>query len=301
MTTLVLGHLVLDEIHSFDGNVYHSPGGITFPLRTFAALASPDDRILPVFPYGEDAHPVLRDIAAESPAIDFSGCRQVPEPTTRVRLFHESPTQYNTQLVSSLGPISPDDFRSALDAADLVYLNMMTGQDILLAHASLLRGASRLVYIDLHMIAYRVHPDGTREPAAAAQWKEWIRAGDIIQCNEREFDALTGTGIPRSERIARLFDGTELRGFVLTRGEMGADIHLPDGMRIHVPAVPPPRLVDPTGCGDAFGSTFGWGLSAGEPIERAAERAAVVASFVASLPGSDGMAALRTYLHTERA
>jgi sugar/nucleoside kinase (ribokinase family) len=184
---------------------------------------------------------------------------------------------------------------------DLVYLNMMTGQDILLAHASQLRGAGRLVYIDLHMIAYRVHADGTREPATSARWKEWVRAGDIVQCNEREFDALTGSSIPLTERIASVFDDTDLRMFVLTRGELGADIHLSDRTRIHVPAVPPQRLVDPTGCGDAFGSTLGWGIAAGEPVEHAAQRAAVAASFVASIPGSEGMAALRAILHPERA
>ncbi len=307
MTTLVLGHLVLDEIHSYDGKVYHSPGGITFPLRTFAALRGEDDCVRPVFPYGPDAVDALERMRSED-ALDFSRCWEVEQPTTRVRLFHESPAQYNTQLVSSLGPIPFERFAEELGQAQLVYLNMMTGQDILLEDAAALRGDGRLVYIDLHMIAYRVHRDGRREPTASPRWKEWVRAADVAQCNAREFDALTGcdahdtaAGDARGQTLSHaciqeLFAESELTAFVLTRGESGADIYRPDGSCLHVPAVPPARLVDPTGCGDAFGSTLARGIAAGEDMEIAAARAARAASWVVSLPGSEGIRGLRTFL-----
>ena len=307
MTTLVLGHLVLDEIHSYDGNVYRSPGGITFPLRTLAALQGEDDRLRPVFPYGPDATDALDRMRGED-ALDFSACWEVEQPTTRVRLFHESPSQYNTQLVSSLGPIPRERFSNTLAQADLVYLNMMTGEDILLEDAAALRGEGRLVYIDLHMIAYRVHGDGRREPTASPHWRQWVHAADVAQCNEREFDALTGCGdqehrggekgnrVRHRACIDDLFEGSDLTAFVLTRGESGAEIFLSDGSSLHVPAIPPGRLVDPTGCGDAFGSTLAYGIASGEDMAAAAERAARAASFVVSIPGSDGIQALRTQL-----
>lgn len=312
MTILVLGHLVLDEIHSYDGEVYNSPGGITFPLRTFAALAGEGDRVRPVFPYGPDAVDALERMRSED-GLDFSACREVEQPTTRVRLFHESPSQYNTQLVSSLGPISRERFTGELETADLVYLNMMTGQDILLDDAAVLRGEGRVVYIDLHMIAYRVHRNGRREPSASPLWKDWVRAADVAQCNEHEFDALTGSAVSgrrhgvkeaamlRRASIKELFEDGSLTAFVLTRGESGADIFRPDGSCLHVPAVPPERLIDPTGCGDAFGSTLAYGIAAGEELGSAANRAARVASFIVSLPGSRGMQALRTYLREDSA
>jgi len=186
MTTLVLGHLVLDEIHAWDGSVYHAAGGITFPLGTFSALAGKHDMVLPVFPFGADAREVLRESEDRFPEMTIEHCWEVDQGTTCVRLFHESPAQYNTQLVRSLPPIPRQRYEQLLDASDLVYLNMMTGEDILLSDAALLRGKGRLVYIDLHMIAYRVHGDGKREPAPSQDWKRWIVAGDIVQCNERE-------------------------------------------------------------------------------------------------------------------
>jgi sugar/nucleoside kinase (ribokinase family) len=295
MTILVLGHLVLDEIHSYDGNVYRTPGGITFPLTALSALTGFGDRLLPLFPYGKDASEVMQAIGTDFPAIDATHCWMVDEGTTRVRLFHVSASQYNTQLVRSLGPIPPDRIEPVLAIADLVYLNMMTGQDISLETAALLRGSGRLVYIDLHMIAYRVHADGRREPAPAEDWKQWVNAGDVLQCNEREFEAL----IPASSEDARvrmLFDVAAPRLFVLTRAEAGADLYSAPGEVLHVPALPPQRIVDPTGCGDAFGSTLALGLARGARLAEAAGNAARAASFVAGIPGSRGMAGLRSHM-----
>ena len=254
------------------------------------------DSLLPLFPYGSDAADVLRALAAEYPSADFRQCWQVAEENTRVRLFHESASQYNTQLVRSLGSIPQERLTPLLEQVSLVYLNMMTGHDITLDTAARLRGDGRLVYIDLHMIAYRVHADGRREPAPSEHWREWLRAGDVLQCNEREFTALIPGASSDSERLSMLFEAAQPRCFVLTRGESGADIyHSPDTV-LHVPAVLPPRTVDPTGCGDAFGSTLAYGLAQGDSLETAAARAARAASFVAGIPGSDGMIGLRAFL-----
>jgi adenosine kinase len=39
---------------------------------------------------------------------------------------------------------------------------------------------------------------------------------------------------------------------VVTRGSEGSVMHLPGGKRVEIPAVPAERVVDPTGCGDAY-------------------------------------------------
>ncbi|MCZ7555383.1 MAG: PfkB family carbohydrate kinase [Bacteroidia bacterium] len=296
MNIVILGHLVLDEIHTFDGGIIESAGGITFPLSAFAAASAPEDVLLPVFPYGSDAGDVLRGLLRDFPNIDASHCTAVAEANTRVRLFHDAHAGYNTQLVSSLGSISRDSLQRVLPQAQLVYLNMMTGQDILPSEAALLRDPGRLVYLDLHMIAYRVRPDGHREPAAPSDWAQWARATDVLQCNEREFAAFLPDDADDASRVRRLFDAADLRCVVITRGEKGADIFLPSGERAHVPAEPVTRLVDTTGCGDTFGSVFALGLARNENVELAARRAARAASFVASVPGSHGIGGLRAVL-----
>jgi adenosine kinase len=49
---------------------------------------------------------------------------------------------------------------------------------------------------------------------------------------------------------------------IVTRGEQGAEI-LTDGQRVDIPCVQADRVVDPTGCGDAFRAGVLYGLTNG--------------------------------------
>jgi sugar/nucleoside kinase (ribokinase family) len=292
MTILVLGHLVLDEIHTLDGAVYDTPGGITFPLLSFASVAATRDEIVPVFPVGTDAVDVLNDMLRDVPAVRRDGLYEVDAPATRVRLFHESRSRYNTRLVTALPPIDSRRFTPHLDSAQLVYLNMMTGQDIRVEDLGALKAPGRLVYIDLHMVAYSVRHDGLRVPSAGA-WEEWVRAADMIQCNSDELHALFGE-TDDTAIIGRVFESSGLKAAVITHGEQGADIWLSPGERLHVDAVRRSDTLDPTGCGDTFGSVFAYLYAQGAAPGEAARQAATAASFVAGIPGSQGMLGLRT-------
>jgi adenosine kinase len=43
-----------------------------------------------------------------------------------------------------------------------------------------------------------------------------------------------------------------VRAYIVTRGGEGSLVHLPDGRTLEIPAVTAGKLVDPTGCGDAY-------------------------------------------------
>lgn len=297
MITAVLGHLVLDEIHTFDGRCIESVGGIHFALGTMRALARAGDVIRPVFPIGADARAPYDALYGDAAAIDGRWTPTVAQPSTRVRLHHDSPHQYNTQLVQSLGPISFDDITAAAADADLVYANMMTGEDLLLADALHMRARTRgLVYLDLHMIAYRVGAHGARATAPIEAWQDWVRVPDVLQCNERELAALGGMCADEDARIARIMEHADLRLLVVTRGEAGATLVSRDGTRTEVPAAEAPAVVDPTGCGDAFGATLAWHLALGMDAREAARIAARAAAYVVSIPGSIGIESLPTHL-----
>lgn len=50
---------------------------------------------------------------------------------------------------------------------------------------------------------------------------------------------------------------------IITRGELGSDIHLKHGEILSIPAVPTHYAVDPTGCGDAYRAGLLYGLAHG--------------------------------------
>jgi adenosine kinase len=65
---------------------------------------------------------------------------------------------------------------------------------------------------------------------------------------------------------------------VVTKGEKGCSIHTRDGVE-DVPAVPPDRIADPTGVGDAFRGGFIKGLAMGAPYAVCARIGSVAATY----------------------
>ncbi|MCC7417984.1 MAG: carbohydrate kinase family protein [Acidobacteria bacterium] len=66
---------------------------------------------------------------------------------------------------------------------------------------------------------------------------------------------------------------------IVTRGEKGSTVLASRGMATHVPAVPPRRIVDPTGVGDAFRGGLLKGLALGLPHPACARLGSVAATY----------------------
>ena len=64
---------------------------------------------------------------------------------------------------------------------------------------------------------------------------------------------------------------------VVTRGAEGSTVHTREG-KTDVAALPAERVVDPTGCGDAFRSGLLYGLARGWPLAKCAQLGAVMGS-----------------------
>lgn len=75
------------------------------------------------------------------------------------------------------------------------------------------------------------------------------------------------------EDIAR-----QVKALVVTRGAEGSTIHA-GGRQLHVAAVPPDRVVDPTGCGDAYRAGLLYGIMNGLDWENTARIASTLATF----------------------
>ncbi len=74
---------------------------------------------------------------------------------------------------------------------------------------------------------------------------------------------------------------------VITRGEKGADLYA-GGRQIHVPAIPPEPLADPTGAGDAFRGGFLKGYLHDLSVERCGQMGALAATFCLEQQGTQG-------------
>jgi adenosine kinase len=95
----------------------------------------------------------------------------------------------------------------------------------------------------------------------------------LVVSNDYEFELLRQkTTLDEAAMLERT------GALVVTCGEKGCIIHERSG-RIHVPAVPPHRIVDPTGVGDAFRGGFMKGMAHGADYAVCARLGAVAATY----------------------
>ncbi|MGH9312174.1 MAG: carbohydrate kinase family protein [Vicinamibacterales bacterium] len=122
----------------------------------------------------------------------------------------------------------------------------------------------RYIYDPSQQVA-RVDGDGLRAGLVGAS---------ILICNDYEFEIIRQkTGMDEATVV-----GAVREAVVVTRGEKGATIHTRGG-QVHVPAVRPHRIVDPTGVGDAYRGGFMKGLAAGAGYETCARLGSVAATY----------------------
>ena len=104
--------------------------------------------------------------------------------------------------------------------------------------------------------------------------RDGLTGSALVICNDYEFELLRQkTGLDADAMLERT------GALVITRGEHGCSI-LQDGTRTDVPAVPPHRIVDPTGVGDAFRGGFMKGMARGADYETCARLGSVAAAYV---------------------
>ena len=106
-----------------------------------------------------------------------------------------------------------------------------------------------------------------------AQLKDGIVGAHIVICNDYEFELIRQkTGMQEADVLA------VASMLIITRGEHGSTVITRD-TRIDVPAVPPDRIVDPTGVGDAFRGGLMKGLASGRSLEVSAQMGSVAATW----------------------
>lgn len=104
-----------------------------------------------------------------------------------------------------------------------------------------------------------------------------LRAGlvgaTLVIVNDYEFELIRQkTDMDESAVLAKA------GALVITRGELGCSIFERSG-RSDVPALPPHRMVDPTGVGDAFRGGFLMGMARGADYRRCAQLGSVAATY----------------------
>ncbi|MGQ0639175.1 MAG: PfkB family carbohydrate kinase [Gemmatimonadaceae bacterium] len=273
----VIGSFVWDRIYGRDqrSGPVEEWGGITYALGGMDAALCHDWEIVPIIKVGKDLElqaleylRALRHIARDARPV------AVEQPNNRVTLRYYEVERRSEVLSGGVPPWTWLGLRPLLDNLDALYINLISGFELDLETAQLVRQHFRgPIYCDLHSLLLAVQPDGLRTPRPLPNADAWMRCFDFVQCNEAEMalmadDALALAAIamnvgvrslvvtlsargavyfvaPGFERIADIRRATRIDaslGTVRTALLSAADAHVKEG--------------DPTGCGDVFGATY---------------------------------------------
>ena len=296
----VIGTFVWDIIHGRDPRA--SPveewGGISYALAGLDAALPPEWEIVPVMKVGADLAPrateflrSLRRLAPDAALIE------VPYPNNRVELRYFSDERRSEVLSGGVPGWSWLGLKPLLAGLDALYVNLISGFELDLETARLLRQHFRgPIYCDLHSLVLAVQPSGLRTPRPLPDAAEWCRCFDLVQVNEDELAMMA----PDPLALAATALGAGVRCLTVTLGARGAayfaapdfdslaDLGRPRPLgassgpvrTARVPAEPTASARgDPTGCGDVWGATYFSRLVAGDKLAdamRAAHRAAAL-------------------------
>ena len=295
----VVGSFVWDVIHGRD--VRSAPveewGGITYALSGLDAALPDDWEVVPVMKVGYDLAPrareflgTLRRIAPDAALVE------VPYPNDRVELFYYSSERKSEILHGGVPGWTWLGLRPLVEGLDALYVNLISGFELDLETATLLRQHFKgVVYCDLHSLVLAVQPGGLRTPRPLPDVAAWCRCFDLLQVNEDELAMMA----PDPMALAATALANGVRSLAVTLGKRGAVYfaqpefdrltNLSGGAGALGAALGPVRTAlvpaspvltnagDPTGCGDVWGATYFSRLLAGDTLSdafAAANRAA---------------------------
>lgn len=148
------------------------------------------------------------------------------------------------------------------------------GRDAMLAHAAQLSSAG---------IPFVFDPGQGLPMFDGPELKRFVEQATWVALNDYEARMLCDRTGQTLETLSR----SHLRGVIVTLGAQGCDLWQ-QGVRSHVPGVAASRLLDPTGCGDAFRGALLYGIERNWSLQRCVELGNRVGAVkIASLGGQN--------------
>lgn len=236
-------HILPDKIDSISlsflvDSLVREPGGIAANIAYTLALLGERPTIMATV--GEDY--VEHRAWLEERGVDTSGIKVVPDLFTAS--FFVNTDQANAQIASFYpGAMSRASELSFADLPQKPELAVISPND----PGAMVKYGRECVDLG---IPYLYDPSQQIVRLDAEQLEEGIQNCTMLFCNDYEFGLIQDkTGLS----VADILSNTEL--VLITCGEKGANLYF-DDIEHHTPVIPPDKIADPTGVGDAFRGGF---------------------------------------------
>jgi hypothetical protein len=257
MKITVIGTINKDLILPFRNIPIESFGGIFYDISILSYLLKEDDEIIPVSFIGEDIFSTVQAVLNKLPNVSRAGIIPLPQKNHKVILEYTSPSRRQEKLLFQFPPLTWEQISPFIDS-DMIIINMISGWDIEEeTYLKLSKAVRSRLYLDIHYWVMGIDNLGRRFLKKPEGAEAWLSGSKFVQMNEEEYQALSANSRNEVEFYHRFF--REDQNLLITRGAKGSTaIYQREGMvgQKHLPAWKVPRMVDNTGCGDAFGAGF---------------------------------------------
>jgi sugar/nucleoside kinase (ribokinase family) len=257
---VALGSIVRDEIHTHRGETVRSFGGITYNLVSLARIL-PEYEVLPVAHLGRDDLDEYRALLSGFPNVNIEGLVLDEGPTKRNVLRYRDAAHRTVENHGENRPIPFEAVKPYLESDGLL-VNVVRNGDLTYQDMKTLSYAFREpIFVDIHNL-FRVSQDREKpDPRHLAEWGRWVSLMDLLQMNSAEVSRFTGFTLETQE------DYENAAALLMSRGPRAVSITLAERGVVHgfrtetggsVEFLPAPEvdIVDPTGCGDVYASSY---------------------------------------------
>ncbi len=238
----IIGHVTRDIVRIMD-EARKNPGGTAYytslPLQRLGLKVAVITKLAT-----EDQTSLLNELKQNKVTIF---CGESPETTIFENIYQEETRSDRVQKVRSIAkPFSPRDIDPV--SAPIFHLGPLTKKDIPLKLLEELSKRNVLVSLDIQGFIRDIENEIVRESDWAEKQKGLVFV-DILKANINEARILSGEY--NVEQAASRLAEYGPREVIVTLGYKGSVIYS-NKQFYRIPAYPPRKIVDPTGCGDTY-------------------------------------------------
>ncbi len=274
---IILGSIVLDEVHTYDGHAYRGWGGAAYSIAA-ASILMPDYEIWPITWIGCEEKEAFMEFLAGYPNVSTDFIRCEHGVTNRNRLVYRDEQERDEFFELRTRPIPFEAVKPHLEHVDAILVNFITPNDIEFGTMKSISMAFKgILYGDIHSLLRRPTSNGKFELVRSLPgWNQWASFFDIVQLNRQELGAFIGFDIKDETEYrmaAAMVTMAGPRCVNVTAGRSGSLLAYREGGEVLFREFSNPEHhpVDPTGCGDVFGAAFLSQLLDGKTCVEAAE------------------------------
>lgn len=268
MKILAIGHSIIDHIENInDGQPL--PGGIYYSIIGLLSQKNNNDKVFLLTSINDDGCHLFEKVYSKVDLTYSVAKSELPEVFLSHNKMNERIEVYkNLSSQLSLDKINDWNF------FDGILINMITGFDISLSQLKEIRkNFLGTIYFDLHTLSRGVDEKLKRDYRALHDADEWLKAIDILQCNEQELRTISFT--ENNDRNIEAILNRGLKYLIITKGEKGAELFFKEDEKIMLFSVKGKRvnIKNRIGSGDIFGAVFFYNYLCHEKVENCLTRA----------------------------